>query len=138
MLKFAKTGKRLVTICGIFMYSGVFTFRTILPLSQKKIITEQNISIRPLACPVYLFSLDVQVSPVYEMLFLTQWLTGFVTVSIVTSACGLTAIFVVHVCGQLHILIGLMRNLVQKQLQQEHEVNNKLAEIVEHHIRVRR
>ncbi|EFN67348.1 hypothetical protein EAG_04810, partial [Camponotus floridanus] len=32
MLKSAKMGKRLATICGIFMYTGAFTFRTILPL----------------------------------------------------------------------------------------------------------
>ncbi|KYN18903.1 hypothetical protein ALC57_08746 [Trachymyrmex cornetzi] len=37
MLKSARTGKRLVTICAIFMYSGAFTFRTILPLFQGKI-----------------------------------------------------------------------------------------------------
>jgi len=138
MLKFAKTGKRLIMICGIFMYSDAFTYRTILPLSQKRIVNEQNITIRLFACPVYLFSIDVQVSPVYEIIFLTQWLTGFVSVAIVTSACGLTAIFVVHICGQLEIFIVLMNSLVQKPFQEEHEVNKKLAEIVEHHIRVRR
>lgn len=138
MLKSAKTGKRLVSICGFFMYSGAFTFRTILPLSQKKIVTDQNITIRPLPCPVYLFSLDVQISPIYEMLFVIQCITGFVMVSIVTCACGFTAIFVVHACGQLKILISLMKSLVQKQWQEEREVDKKLAEIVEHQVRVRR
>nr|XP_012230124.1 PREDICTED: uncharacterized protein LOC105676653 [Linepithema humile] len=132
MLKSAKTGKRLVSICGFFMYSGVFTFRTILPLSQKKIVTDQNITIRPLPCPIYLFSLDVQISPIYEILFVIQCITGFVMVSIVTCACGFTAIFVVHACGQLKILINMMKSLVQKQWQEEHEVDKKLAEIVEH------
>ncbi|XP_067214185.1 odorant receptor 4-like isoform X2 [Linepithema humile] len=137
MLKSAKTGKRLVSICGFFMYSGVFTFRTILPLSQKKIVTDQNITIRPLPCPIYLFSLDVQISPIYEILFVIQCITGFVMVSIVTCACGFTAIFVVHACGQLKILINMMKSLVQKQWQEEHEVDKKLAEIVEHQVRVR-
>ncbi|XP_011880387.1 PREDICTED: odorant receptor 13a-like [Vollenhovia emeryi] len=137
MLKSARLGKRLVTICGVFMYSGAITFRTILPLSQGKTITDQNVTLRHFACPGYFFSLDVQVSPVYETLFIIQCLTGFVTVSVVTGACGLTAIFVVHACGQLKILIGLMRALVQKQWREEREVNKKLAEIVEHQIRVR-
>jgi len=56
----------------------------------------------------------------------------------VTCACGLTAIFVVHACGQLKILIGLMRELVQKQWQEEREMDMKLAEIVEHQTRVRK
>lgn len=138
MLKSARTGKRLVTICVLFMYSGAFTFRAILPLSQGKIVIDQNVTMRRFSCPGYFFSLDVQVSPVYETLFVIQCLTGFITVSIVTSACGLTAIFVVHACGQLKILIGLMKDLVQEQWQEEHEVDKKLAEIVEHQIRVRK
>ncbi|XP_025265379.1 uncharacterized protein LOC105252266 [Camponotus floridanus] len=83
MLKSAKMGKRLATICGIFMY------------------------------------------------------TGFIMVSVVISACGLTAIFVVHACGQLKILISLMRSLVQESWQEEHEVDKKLAQIVKHQIRMR-
>ncbi|XP_011684699.1 PREDICTED: odorant receptor 4-like [Wasmannia auropunctata] len=132
MLKSARLGKRLVTICGLFMYTGAVTFRTILPLSQGKIVIDENTTLRRLSCPGYYFSLDVQISPIYETLFIIQLLTGFVTVSIVTSACGLTAIFVVHACGQLKILIGLLRGLVEKQWQEEREMNKKLAEVVEH------
>lgn len=138
MMKSARLGKRLVMICGIFMYCSAFTFRTVLPLAQGKIVTDQNVTLRRFACPGYFFSLDVQVSPVYETLFFIQCLTGFLTVSIVTGACGLTAIFVVHACGQLKILIGLMRDLVQKQWQEESEVDKKLAVIIEHQVRIRK
>lgn len=138
MLKSAKMGKRLVTIGGVFMYSGAFSFRTILPLAQEKIVTDQNVTLRHFACPGYYFSLDVQVSPIYETIFVMQCLTGFVTVSVVTGVCGFTAIFVVHACGQLKILIGLMRDLVQKQWKEEREMDKKLIEVVEHQIRVRK
>lgn len=138
MLRSGRTGKRLVTICGAFMYSGALTFRTILPLSMGKTVTDQNVTLRHLACPGYFFSLDVQVSPVYETVFIIQLLTSIVTVSIVTAACGLTAIFVMHACGQLKILINLMKSLVQKQWLEEREVDKKLSEIVEHQIRVRK
>ncbi|KAL0117078.1 hypothetical protein PUN28_010136 [Cardiocondyla obscurior] len=137
MLKSARMGKRLVTICGVFMYSGSLTFRIIIPLSQGKIVTDQNATIRQFASPGYYFSLDVQASPVYETVFIIQCLTGLITVSVATSACGLTAIFVVHACGQLKILIDLMRDLVQKQWKNECEVNEKLIKVVEHQIRVR-
>lgn len=138
MFKFAKKGKRLVTICAFFMYSNIFAFRTLLPLLQRRIVIDHNITIRPLACPTYLFSIDLQVSPVYETIFLTQTLAGFVVVSIVICACGLTAIFVVHACGQLKIFIDLLKSLVQKQWKKEFEMDKKLSEIVEHHVRVRR
>jgi len=138
MLTSAKTGRRLVAFCGFLMYGGAFTFRTILPLSQGKIVTDQNITIRLLACPGYYFSIDVQLSPTYEILFAIQFLSGLISASIATGACGFTAIFVVHACGQLKILMDLMRNLVKKQWQTGYEVDKKLADIVEHQIRVRR
>ncbi|XP_067214202.1 odorant receptor 13a-like isoform X2 [Linepithema humile] len=110
MLKFAKKGKRLATICALFMYSNVFTFRTVLPLLQERIVADQNITIS---------------------------LAGYVVVSIVICACGLTATFVVHACGQLKIFVDLLKSLVQKQWEEEYEMDKRLAEIVEHHIRVR-
>ncbi|XP_072746898.1 odorant receptor 4-like isoform X2 [Anoplolepis gracilipes] len=137
MLTSARTGRRLVTFCGVLMYGGAFTFRTILPLSQGKFVTEDNVTIRLLACPGYYFSIDVQISPTYEILFVIQLLSGLISASIVTSACGFTAIFVVHACGQLKILINLMEKLVEKQWRAGYEVDDKLAEVVKHQIRVR-
>lgn len=136
MLTSARTGRRLVAFCGALMYGGALTFRTILPLSQGTFITDENITIRLLACPGYYFSIDVQVSPTYEILFAIQCLSGLVSASIATGACGFTAIFVVHACGQLKILINLMKKLVEKQWRVGYEMDGKLAELVEHQIRV--
>lgn len=138
MLRSAWTGKRLVTICGIFMFCSMLLFRIVLPLSRENIVTDENVTIRPLACPGYYFSLDVQVSPVYETVFALQCLTGFIMASVLTSACGLTTIFVAHACGQLKILINLMNSLVEQQWSAEHEVDKKLAEIVQHQVKIRR
>lgn len=138
MLKFARIAKRLVTVCATFMFSGAVLFRTILPLSQGDIVTEQNVTIRPLACPSYLVFIDVQVTPIYEILFTIQCVSGLITASIATGACGLTAIFVIHASGQLRILRDLMTRLVEEKWQKEYEVNKKLADIVEHQVRVRR
>lgn len=138
MIKSAKTGRFLVTMCGAFMYTGALMFRIILPLSQGKIVIGENITIRPLACPVNFLFIDVQVSPVYEILFVAQSLTGFLIVSVATSSCGLSSIFVIHASGQLKLLIYLMRSLVEEQCQEEGEMDKKLAEVVEHQVRVRR
>lgn len=138
MLQFAKIGKRLVTTCACFMYCGALLFRTILPLLQDTIVTEQNVTIRPFGLPAYLFSVDLQATPIYETLFTIQTVGGFTSASVSTSACGLTALFVLHASGQLRILRDLMTKLVEEKWQNEYEVDKKLADIVEHQIRVRR
>ncbi|XP_029660314.1 odorant receptor 22c-like [Formica exsecta] len=137
MIESAKTGRRLVAICAAFMYSSGLSFRLILPFVRGKIINAQNITIKPLPCPGYYVFFNSQVSPVYEIIFAIQCLSGLVTFSITTGVCGLVAVFVMHACGQLKILIELMRNLVENQWQEKQEVDKKLAAVVEHQIRIR-
>ncbi|KAF3054530.1 Odorant receptor 141 [Nylanderia fulva] len=137
MIDSAKTGRRLVALCGAFMYSSGLSFRLILPFAKGKIVNAQNVTIRPLPCPGYYFFLNTQASPTYEVVFAVQFLSGLVTFSITTGVCGLAAICVMHACGQLKILINLMKHLVEEQRQEKHEVDKKLAAIVEHQMRIR-
>ncbi|XP_025158224.1 odorant receptor 4-like [Harpegnathos saltator] len=136
MFRCAKAARLLILICGVVMYSGVAMYRIILPLSRGDIVTNQNVTIRPLACPVNFLFIDVQTSPFYEIVFTFQSLTGLLIVSITTSTYGLLAYFVEHASGQMKILICLMKNLVQEQWQKEEEVDKKLSEVVEHQVRV--
>ncbi|XP_019699390.1 odorant receptor 13a-like isoform X1 [Harpegnathos saltator] len=137
MIEAAKTGRRLVALCGAFMYGSGLSFRSILPLSKGKIVTPLNLTIKPLPCPAYFVFFDVQVSPAYETVFLIQFLSGIVTYSITVGMCGLAAVFVMHACGQLKILVDLMRNLVEEKWNEKNDVDRKLAKMVEHQIRVR-
>ncbi|CAL1689178.1 unnamed protein product [Lasius platythorax] len=137
MIESAKIGRRLVTLCAAFMYGSGLSFRSILPFAKGKIVTAQNVTIKPLPCPAYLFSFDIQVSPVYETVFAIQFLSGIVTYSITIGVCGLAAVFVMHACGQLKILVNLMRNLVEVQWEENQELDKKLAAMVEHQIRIR-
>ncbi|XP_014487923.1 PREDICTED: odorant receptor 13a-like, partial [Dinoponera quadriceps] len=99
--------------------------------------TAQNITIRPLPCPGYFFSFDAQVSPNYEMVFAMQFFSGLVTHTITTGVCGLTAVLVMHACGQLKILMNLMRHFVEEQSHERQSIDRKLAEMVEYQIRIR-
>lgn len=137
MIESARTGRRLVALCGAFMYGSGLSFRSILPFAKGKIVTGQNITIRPLPCPGYFFSFNSQLSPTYEMIFAMQFLSGLVTYSITTGVCGLAAVFVMHACGQLRILINLMKRLVE-EWQEKQEVDSRLAKVVEHQIRIRK
>ncbi|XP_018307688.1 uncharacterized protein, partial [Mycetomoellerius zeteki] len=120
MIDKARTGRRLLIICALFMYSTGVSFRTIIPLSAGKIITEQNFTVRHLPCPTYFVLFDVQLSPAYEIVFLMQFFSEFVKCTVTTAICGLAGLFVMHTCAQLDILMILMNNL-------EWEDNNAVA-----------
>ncbi|XP_032689587.1 uncharacterized protein LOC116852907 isoform X2 [Odontomachus brunneus] len=135
MLFHVRTGRRLFILCSIFMYGAGMTYRTLIPLSRGKIITAQNITIRPLPSPAYYIVFDPQISPVYEIVFFVQLFTGLFKYTITVAACGIAALFSMHVVAQLDILMVLMNNLTN-----EHElgdVNRKLSVIVKHQIRTR-
>ncbi|XP_032689595.1 uncharacterized protein LOC116852913 [Odontomachus brunneus] len=136
MLFHARTGRRLLILCSIFMYGSGMTYRTLLPLSRGKIVTAQNITIRPLPSPAYYIVFDPQISPAYEIVFLVQCLTGLLRYTITVAGCGIAALFTMHIVAQLDILMTLMNNLTI-----EHEFENvdkKLSVIVQHQIRTRK
>ncbi|RLU15724.1 ObirOr5-L7 [Ooceraea biroi] len=135
MLEAARVGRRLVAISMSFYCSSIMSVRLIPLLYLGKIVDQYNVTIRLLPSPAYLFSLDIQATPVYEIMYSLQGAYGIVSASIATGGIGLIIIFVMHACGQLKILMNLMSEF-SEDLQQK-EVDKKLANIVEHQIRIR-
>lgn len=136
MINKTKTGRRLLLICGIFMYTTGLSFRTIIPLSRGKTITPQNLTIRHLPCPAYFILFDVQLSPAYEIVFFIQFFTGFVKCTITTAVCGIAGLCVMHICAQLEILMILMNNLVNDV--ELKNINENLAIVVKYQIKMRK
>ncbi|KAL6259125.1 hypothetical protein P5V15_009047 [Pogonomyrmex californicus] len=137
MLNKASTGRRLFTLCCTFMYCGGLSYNTVVPLSRGSIVINENITIRPFSCPGYYAFFDPQNSPAYEIVFLLQVLCGFVMYTITVAICGLAAVFVMHACAQMEILMRLMENLVDESEFGQRNVKAKLALIIEHQIRIR-
>ncbi|XP_014487480.1 PREDICTED: odorant receptor 22c-like, partial [Dinoponera quadriceps] len=137
MLKSARIGRRLVMISAGFLYSSGIAFRTLIPLARGKTVTPQNVTIRPLPYPTYLFSFDFYSSPTYEIVYAMQCFSGLVTISIAVSLYGLVIIFTLHACGQLKVLVDLINGLVEKKERDESKVNKKLSVIVNHQTRIR-
>jgi len=136
MMDGTKSARRLLILCSIFMYTSGLYFRTIVPLSKGKIVTDQNVTIRHLPCPSYFIFFNGQISPAYEIIFFLQFLSGFVKYTITVAICSLAALFVTHICAQLEILMALINNLMS-----ESEIDNldtRLAVIVEYHVKVRK
>lgn len=138
MMVKAATARRLFTLCWTFLFCGGISYNAIVPLSRGNIITDQNITIRPLSCPGYYVFFDPQNSPIYEIVFLFQCLCGIVMYTITTTICGLAALFVMHACAQMEILMRLMKNLVEECKFGQKHIDAKLATIIEYQIRIRK
>ncbi|XP_012063256.1 PREDICTED: uncharacterized protein LOC105626570 [Atta cephalotes] len=135
MIHKAMTARRLLILCGIFMYISGLYFRTIVPLSKGKTITNQNITIRHLPCPSYFVLFNGQISPAYEIMFFIQFFSGFIKYTITVVICSLAALFIMHTCGQLEILMTLINSLINET--EEKNLDKKLAFTVEHQIKMR-
>ncbi|KAG5331748.1 OR4 protein, partial [Acromyrmex charruanus] len=136
MLSKASNGRRLFTLCCTFMYCGGLSYNTIVPLSRGSIVIDENITIRPFSSPGYYVFFDPQNSPAYEIVFLQQVLCGFVMYTITVAICGLAAVFVMHACAQMEILMRQIENLVDESEFGQRNISAKLAIIVEHQIRI--
>ncbi|XP_014484219.1 PREDICTED: uncharacterized protein LOC106749362 [Dinoponera quadriceps] len=135
MLDSVKISRHLIILCGIFMYTAGLYFRIVVPLSRGKSVTDQNITIRYLPCPTYYVFFDGRISPAYEIMFFMQFFSGLVKYTITVSICSLAALFIMHVCAQLEILMMLMDNLVKEQ--EVKNLNKMLALTVEYQIKTR-
>lgn len=136
MLEKAKIGRSIAILCVAFVYISGFSFRIIVPLSSGTIVNARNVTIRPLAFSCYFVFFDPQKTPAYEIVFAIQFMAGFVTYSITSGACSLAALYVLHACGQLEILIGRLEELVENPNANAIALDEKLAALVKHHITV--
>jgi hypothetical protein len=136
MIDRVRFGKHLMMMCAMFVYMSGVGVRMIMPLATGKIVTIQNITIRPLPSAAYFVIFDIQCSPVYEIIFCIQLLAGIIKYTITIATFGLITFCVMHFCAQLDILIALMDSLInERQLQ---NLNRKLAIVVEHQIKTQK
>ncbi|CAL1689192.1 unnamed protein product [Lasius platythorax] len=137
MLSKARTGRKFAIFSAVFMYVGGLSYRTIVPLSKGRMLTPMNTTVRALACPSYFGKFDEQASPAYEIVFTLQFFAGLLTYSMTCGAAGLAAFFIMHVCGQLSVLIGKLQRLNDMTEPEDRAVATLMADIVEHQIRVK-
>ncbi|GAB1864853.1 Odorant receptor [Camponotus japonicus] len=137
MLSKAQIGRKFAIFSAIFVYIGGLSFRTIVPLSKGRMLTPMNTTVRALSCPSYFGKFDEQASPAYEIVFTLQFFAGLLTYSVTCGAAGLAAFFIMHVCGQLSVLIGKLQHFNDMTEPEDRTVATLLANIVEHQIKVK-
>ncbi|XP_039304871.1 uncharacterized protein LOC105195172 isoform X2 [Solenopsis invicta] len=139
MIRNAKFGRRLVSICAFFMYGGAVFYYLALPFSKGKITDHDgNLTYRPLVYPVARVIVDARYSPISEIFFWLQCLSGFIAHSITTGACSLAAVFAMHAYGRLEVLIQWIEHLVDGREDFCDNVDERLTMIVQQHVRILR
>lgn len=139
MIRSAKFGRRLVAICAFFMYGGAVFFYLAMPYSVGKITEDDgNLTYRPLVYPVARVIIDTRHNPTREIFFWVQCLSGFIAHGITASGCSLAAVFVMHAYGRMEILMQWIEHLIDGRDDLCDNMNERLAMIVEQHVRILR
>ncbi|XP_035737203.1 uncharacterized protein LOC118448265 isoform X1 [Vespa mandarinia] len=132
----ANFGRRIVIVCATFMYSSAAFYYIAVPFARGMITEEDsNITYRPLVYPVAKIIVDARRSPINEIFFGIQCISGFLAHSITAAACGLAATFAMHACGQLEMIISYLENLVNGHENSCDTVEERFTDIVQRHVR---
>ncbi|XP_053999903.1 odorant receptor 83a-like [Hylaeus anthracinus] len=137
MIASANFGKRLVKVCTFFMYSGFVFYYIALPIRVGKIATEdENLTFIPMVFPFSEYIADTRHSPANEILFSIQFLGGAVIHGIAAAGCSLAAVFAIHACGQMKVLMCWLNHLIDGRPDLCKTVDGRIANIVNQHVRV--
>ncbi|XP_029660088.1 odorant receptor 82a-like isoform X1 [Formica exsecta] len=137
MLRYAKIGRFIAGFCAVFMQSGTFLFVVAKAMTSISILVGNvTTSMHPMTCPIYSKFIDTRFSPANEIMLVVELLSCFIVNSITVGACSLAAVFAMHAYGQLNMLFSWLNNLVADEDKGNEYAEQKLAAIVEHHLRV--
>jgi len=139
MLQHAKFGRFVTIICGIMMQGSSLLFGLGQSMRTATIIIgNETLITHPTTCPIYSKLIDTRFTPLNEIAIVLQnvimMLLGFCT----AGGCSLAAAFAIHACGQLNVLYLWLHELIENQTEKNDKAEQKLAAIVEHHLRILR
>lgn len=110
MIHRGKIGRSLAILSTCLIYMACLLSRLVLPLAQGSVVLN-NVTIKRLPVPSYYVLFDEQKSPAYEIVYFLQVFSGIVLFTIASGAFCLTTYFVMHVCGQLDILMRKIKDI---------------------------
>jgi len=134
MLDNALVGRRLTMLSVIFLYTGGMSYHIILPL----FVSRGNLTNKPLIYQGYDVYFDSQASPAYDIVFSVHCMCAMIQYNITTATCSLAAIFMMHVCGQIQILMTMLDDLIEGKRDKGTTVEKRLSMIARYHVRMLR
>ncbi|XP_076176269.1 odorant receptor 10-like [Ptiloglossa arizonensis] len=139
MVANANFSRQLMKICSVFVYGGFVIYYIAVPIKIGTIEAEgENLTFIPMLFPFSRFIVDPRQSPANEILFSIQFIGGALIHCIAAAGCSLAAVFVVHACGQMKVLMCWLGHLIHGRPDMCKTVDGRLANIVKQHVRVLR
>lgn len=136
MLRSAKLGRFIAVLITVLMHSGVQYYNITRCLTSNDVnIGNSSVTIRELPYPFYQEILDTRFSPTYEVILIVQVISSFLVSGVTVVICAMTAVFVMHACGQLKILTMRLDRIVDGDVDVK-TVQRRMGFIVEHHLRI--
>ncbi|XP_076177142.1 odorant receptor 2a-like [Ptiloglossa arizonensis] len=138
MLKNAKLGRYVAGFCAAFMQGSVMSYCLVTALATD-IVRDGNETrtIHLMPCAFYRKVLNVERSPMNEIVLVSQFLSGFIVNSSAVAAFSFAAVFAAHACGQLNVLMNWITEFVNESGKRPKETyGNEIGIMVEHHLRV--
>ena len=138
MLKRAKFGRFVSSICAIFVHSGVIAY-CIVGASRKRAVRFGNETriIRSLPLAVYTNMIPVDTSPTNEIVLVMQFFSALISDSGGIGFYTLATVLAAHTCGQLNVLAIWINDYVNESgNKQEGGPFRKIEKIVQHHLRI--
>lgn len=137
MLAHASSARYFTLVCTSFTIGGVLIYNlvkgmTLVPIS----IENHTVYLHPLPCPCYSKIADTRYNPAYDIIYGLQLFSGVITSSIVVCACSLTAVFIMHACGQLTMTMAWMKDSFS--IPSIESTSYQLSDIVGLHVRALR
>ncbi|XP_017759715.1 PREDICTED: uncharacterized protein LOC108550488 [Eufriesea mexicana] len=137
MITNAIFGRKLVAVCTFFMYSGCTFYYIAVPISVGKIRADDiNVTFIPMVFPFTSLIIDTRYSPTNEIVFFIQLIAGILMHNVTSATCSVAAIFAVHVCGQMQVLMGWLKHLIDGRSDMYNDVEQRIAKIVKQHVRI--
>ncbi|CAK9826103.1 hypothetical protein ANTRET_LOCUS4002 [Anthophora retusa] len=137
MVTYAYYGRRLIIICTFFVCSSFVFFYVVAPINARSVSKiDGNHSYIQMPFPFPKTIADVHYSPSNEIFFTIQFLTGIVMHGVTTATCSMAALFAIHGCGQIEVLISWLQHLVDGRADMSETVDGRIASIVSQHVRI--
>ncbi|XP_018406395.1 PREDICTED: odorant receptor 82a-like [Cyphomyrmex costatus] len=137
MLQHAKFGRFVTIICGLMMQGGSLLFGLGLSMKTATItIGNETFTTHLTTCPIYSKIIDMRFTPLNEIALVLQNVIILIISFCTAGNCSLAAVFAIHACGQLNVLYAWLHELVKNQTEENDNAQQKLAAIVEHHLRI--
>ncbi|XP_006565890.1 odorant receptor 30 isoform X3 [Apis mellifera] len=135
MITYANYGRKLAFICFFFMLCAFIFYFLIQPFGGGKIV-DGNLTFIQLPFPISILIADVRDSPYNEIMLSIQILTGIVMNAIRSAICSVAAVFAIHACGQMQVLMNWLNHLVEGRSDMSKKIDDRIANIVIQHDRI--